>query len=114
MSTQTPQYGEYVDTAPTVTSDVYAEDDGTGASAGNAHGAVGVPGTFTFTSKVSGVQSFTCSIDWGPGVTIPAGSNGVAQLTYTPDSSGYHEVDVYATAADGTVFDTYYYAFYVN
>jgi len=42
MNTQTPQYGEYVDTAPTVTSDVYA------------------------------------------------------------------------TAADGTVFDTYYYAFYVN
>jgi hypothetical protein len=105
---------EYVDTSPTVTADVYLEDNGTGASAGNAHGGVGVPGVFTFTSKVSGVVSFTYSIDWGPGVTIPAGANGVAQLTYTPDTNGYHEVDVYATAADGTVFDTYYYAFYVS
>jgi hypothetical protein len=104
----------YIDTSPAVTSDVYLEDNGTGASAGNSHGGVGIPGTFTFTSYVPGVVSFTYSIDWGSGVTIPADANGVAQLTYTPDSSGYHEVDVYATGANGTVYDTYYYGFYVN
>jgi hypothetical protein len=37
-----------------------------------------------------------------------------AQMTYTPDTSGYHELDVSATAVDGTILDTYYYGFVVN
>lgn len=102
---------EYIDTTPTVTSTVYP-DLSSGAS--GSGGGVGVPGVFSFSSKVPGVQSFTYSIDGAPSVTIPADSNGAAQITYTPDSSGFHEIDVYATAADGSTLDTYYYYFIVN
>jgi len=105
------QVYEYVDTSPTVTSDVYPDVSLDPNATG---GGVGVPGVFKFVSKVPGIQSFSYSIDYGPDVTIPADANGTAQITYTPDTSGYHEIDVYATAADGTVFDTYYYGFVVN
>lgn len=105
------QFYKYIDTSPTVTSDVYPDLNLDPAATG---GGVGIPGTFAFTSKVTNVASFTYTIDWGQSVTIPADANGTAQTTYTPDTSGYHELDVYATAADGTVFDTYHYGFVVN
>ncbi len=105
------QVYEYVDTSPTVTSDVYPDVSLDPNATG---GGVGVPGVFTFVSKVPGIQSFSYSIDYGPNVTIPADASGKAQITYTPDTSGYHEIDVYATGPDGTVYDTYYYGFVVN
>ena len=101
---------EYIDDSPTVTSDVYPDTSIDPTATG---GGVGVPGVFTFTSKAP-AQSFTYSIDYAPGVTIPVGANNTAQITYTPDTSGYHEIDVYATSADGTVSSTYYYGFVVN
>jgi len=105
------QIFEYIETSPTVTSDVYPDLNLDPTATG---GGVRIPGVFTFTSKVPNVRSFTYSVDWGQSVTIPADANGTAQITYTPDTSGYHELDVYATAADGTIFDTYYYGFAVN
>ena len=101
---------EYLDTTPTVTSDVYPDLSVNPSGSG---GGAGVPGVFKFSSKVPGVQSFTYSVG-GTSVTVPADSNGTAQITYTPQSGGFYELDVYATAADGSALDTYYYYFIVN
>jgi hypothetical protein len=96
----------FVDTTPTITSDVYPAD-GSG-------GGVGVTGTFTFASKVSNAASFSYSFDYAPETTVSVAADGTAQVTYTPTASGFHSLYVYTTGADGTVFDTSYYYFTVN
>jgi hypothetical protein len=106
-------YGEwslYYDTTPTVGSDVYLEE----GSNPDTNGGVGIPGTFTFAPKVPNLVSYTYSFDSAPAVTVPAGADGTGQVTWAPDSSGTHLLSVSATAADGTVTDTYLYFFDVN
>ncbi|MEU2631612.1 hypothetical protein [Kitasatospora sp. NPDC007106] len=100
----------FVDTSPTVTSDVYPEDTGTPVNAGG----VGVTGTFTFAPTVPDVASYTYSFDWGPETTVVPGADGTAQVSWAPDTSGQHLVYAYQTDTNGEVYDAYYYAFDVN
>ena len=53
-----------VDTSPTVSSDVYLENQ--------TSGGAGVPGTFTFAPKVKGITSYTYAFSDGTGGTVAA------------------------------------------
>jgi len=44
----------------------------------------------------------------------PADANGRASFTYTPDTAGFHEIEVYAVAANGIVSDWAFYDFQVT
>ncbi|MCC8243354.1 hypothetical protein [Saccharothrix luteola] len=81
---------------PEVHSDVYTDS-------GEPTGGVGVPGTFTFSPPPGWTQvsAYSYSVDWGEYVDVPAGPDGVATITLTPSTSGYHDLDVYAINADG-------------
>lgn len=98
----------FVDTSPTVTSDVYAEN--------GSSGGAGVPGTFTFTPKVKSadIASYTYSLNWGDGTTVTAGAHGEAQISWTPSQSGWYDLEVYATTKDGVQLAPYDYFFIVN
>ena len=99
----------YFDTTPTVSSDVYVEN--------GTSGGVGVPGTFTFEPKVSGVVSYTYSFDWGATeTTVAADANGAAQISWTPPQGdgAFYDLNVYATTANGTELSAYDYYFSVN
>ena len=95
-----------VDTTPTVSSDVYAEN--------GTSGGTGVPGTFTFAPKVKNVASYTYSFNSDPEVTVKARGKGVATIKWTPSASGYYDLEVYATTKDGLVLAPYDYIFFVN
>lgn len=96
----------YVDTSPTVSSDVYVEN--------GSSGGVGVPATFTFAPKVKGVANYTYAFDWGQGSTVKADGQGNAQITWTPTRSGWYDLTVYATTKDGVQLAEYDYFFTVN
>ncbi|MEV6346923.1 hypothetical protein [Actinoplanes sp. NPDC051851] len=100
-------YDHYLDiaTGPGVTSDVYLPQEQ------GSFGGAGVPGTFTFTPPLgwTEVDSYEYSFDIiDTPVSVPAGADGTATITWTPDHAGYYGVDVYATRADGGVEHTYY------
>ncbi|MEV4056091.1 hypothetical protein AB0J55_33200 [Amycolatopsis sp. NPDC049688] len=90
---------------PNVTSAEYPE--------GQTSGAVGVPGTFVFSSPVPGAASYT--YDFGGGVhgTVPAGPDGTASVVFTPTQSYINSIRVTTTFADGTVSEDGGYTFYV-
>lgn len=94
-----------VDTTPTVSSNVYLENQ--------TSGGVGVPGTFTFAPKVKGITSYTYGFSDGTGGTI-ATHNGTAQITFTPTQSGFYFLDVFGTTRDGLQLADYFYVFSVN
>lgn len=94
-----------VDTSPTVSSNVYAENA--------SSGGVGVPGTFTFAPKVKGVASYTYSFNWGTPTTVKAIAGGSAQISWTPPQSGWYDLEVYATTKDGIQLAPYDYYFTV-
>jgi hypothetical protein len=96
---------QYVDTAPSVTSSTYPENGDSGG--------VGVTGMFTLAPRSPSVASYVYSFDNGTAVTVPAATDGTATFDWTPDMDGFHELDVYAVAADGIPSDTYYYFFTV-
>jgi len=98
----------YVDTTPTVSSDVYVEN--------GTSGGVGVPGTFTFTPKAGKAASYTYSFNYGPAVTVKAGAKGAATIHWTPDATdeGFVDLNVYETTKDGLVLSAYDYYFTVN
>lgn len=96
----------FVNTTPVVKSDVYPEN-GSG-------GGVGVTGTFNFSPPVKGVASYTYSFNWGPQTTVKADGDGTAKITWTPDQSGWYDLEVYATTKDGTQLFPYDYFFTVN
>jgi hypothetical protein len=94
-----------VDTSPTVSSDVYPENQ--------TSGGAGIPGTFTFAPKVKGITSYTYSFSDGTSGTVAA-RNGTAQVTWTPQQSGFYFLDVYGTTKDGIQLSDYFYVFFVN
>jgi hypothetical protein len=98
----------FLDTAPHISSDVYAEN-ATG-------GGVGVTGTFTFTPSVNDVASYTYS--WGGGFgapqTVVKAHGGKATINWTPTASGSYDLEVFATAKDGTQLAPSDYSFTVN
>ncbi|WP_457033220.1 hypothetical protein [Kitasatospora sp. P5_F3] len=100
----------YVDTSPTVTSETYPEDTGSGT----AGGGVGVTGVFTFAPKVKNTASYTYALDFGAETTVAAAADGTAQVSWTPDTSGQHILSVYPTDRDGRTYETYYYYFNVS
>jgi hypothetical protein len=95
-----------VDTSPTVSSNVYLENQ--------TSGSVGIPGTFTFAPKVKGVTSYTYGFSDGTGGTVATHNNGTAQITFTPTQSGFYFLDVYGTTKDGLQLADYFYVFFVN
>lgn len=94
------------DTMPTVSSNVYPENE--------SSGGVGTPGTFTFAPPVKGIVSYTYSFNFGTPITVKAGRDGLASITWTPDQSGFYDLDVYATTRDGIQLLPYDYDFTVN
>jgi hypothetical protein len=100
-------WSTFFDTTPTVSSDIYLE--------GQTSGGAGIPGTFTFAPKVKGIVSYTYSVNGDPPVTVPAGPDGTAQITFTPDQSGgFYDLNVYGTTRDGVQLAAYDYIFFTN
>ena len=98
--------GDYtINTEPTVSSNVYAEN-GTG-------GGVGVTSTFTFAPPVKDVASYSYSFDYGTTQTIVKAHGGTARLSWTPTASGSYDIEVYAILKDGTELYPYDYFFNV-
>jgi len=95
-----------IDTTPTVSSDVYLENQ--------TSGGAGIPGTFTFAPKVKGITSYTYAFSDGTGGTVAAKGNGTAQISWTPSQSGFYFLDVYGTTKDGIQLIDYFYVFFVN
>ena len=94
------------DTTPTVGSDAYPENQ--------SSGGVGAPGTFTFTPKVKHIVSYTYSFNYGTPVTVKVGRGHTATVSWTPDQSGFTDLEVYATTKDGLELMPYDYFFTVN
>jgi hypothetical protein len=104
-------YSAYLDNAPTVTSDVYPDYNATGRGGGG----VGVTGHFTFGSPQAGVAGYEYWIDWNEYYTVTAGPDGTATVSWTPGSSGLHEIEVYAIDQNGSeISDLGTYDFSVN
>ncbi|MFU8874899.1 hypothetical protein [Micromonospora sp. SL4-19] len=85
------------DPGPGVTSDVYLSD-------GEPHGGVGVPGTFTFSPPVgwSEVGYYRYSFNGEDFFDAPAGPDGRASVTWTPETSGPVNLDVFVIRPDDT------------
>ncbi|WP_326562449.1 DNRLRE domain-containing protein [Micromonospora sp. NBC_01796] len=83
---------------------------------GTAGGGVGVPGDFTFT-PVAGwtdTSAYRYSFDGAEPTEVPAGQDGRATITWAPTTSGWHELEVYAVRADGSVsYESNWYSFLV-
>jgi hypothetical protein len=90
---------------PVVTSTDYPED--------STGGGVGVPDTFTFTSPVPDVVSYTYTFD-GDEETVPAGPDGAAQVVLTPTDTSAQELLVSSALPDGATSDVKFYSFLVN
>lgn len=95
-----------LDTTPTVSSDVYLENQSSGGA--------GVPGTFTFAPKIKGITSYTYEFSDGTSGTVPVNGTGTAKITWTPSQSGFNFVDVYGTTKNGIQLMDYFYVFGVN
>jgi hypothetical protein len=65
-------------------------------------GYVTTPGTFTFSSALPGVVSYTYTYLQAAPVTVPAGPDGTASVTLTPLSTDTQYLDVTSTFADGS------------
>ncbi len=101
----------FISTAPTITADIYPDYYGSGLGGGG----VGIAGNFTFTSSLPDVVGFRYWIDWNESFTVPAGPDGTATVSWTPDTSGVHEIEVWAVDAnDSFVSDLGTYGFLVN
>lgn len=100
---------DYVDVAsnmPTVTSTQYPEYI--------YSGGVSEPGTFTFSSPVPGVLSYTYTFNSDAPVTVPAGSDGTASVVLTPTTPYAQTLKVTSTLADGTTSEQNFYSFNAN
>jgi hypothetical protein len=95
-----------IDTTPTVSSNVYLENQ--------SSGGVGVPGTFTFAPKVKDIVSYTYSFNFAQTLTVKAGGDGVALVSFTPEQSGFYDLEVFGTTRDGLELAPTDYFFIVN
>lgn len=94
-----------IDSFPGISSDVYPIY-GYG-------GGAGVSGTFTFSSPVKNIASFSYTVNGGPATAVHA-ANGQAQITFTPPASGWYDIEVTPIAKDGTTLFPNDYYFGVN
>ncbi|WP_208630663.1 DNRLRE domain-containing protein [Amycolatopsis kentuckyensis] len=74
-------------------------------------GYVTTPGTFTFSSPLPGVVSYTYAHYRGAEGTVPAGPDGTASVVLTPLSTDTQYLTVTSTFADGSVSKPGYYSF---
>ncbi|MEV0217489.1 hypothetical protein [Micromonospora sp. NPDC050695] len=102
--------------APTVASAVYPSGDW-----GSANGAIGVPGTFTFTSASADTVRYRYEFyesdqsEQIPPATVDADRlGGPATVEWTPRAAGYHSVAVYAIDRAGNYSEQTHYVFYVR
>jgi hypothetical protein len=58
--------------------------------------------------------SYTYSFNSGQTVTVKAGRDGAAQISWTPDQSGFYDLNVYATTRNRLELTPYDYYFTVN
>jgi hypothetical protein len=89
-----------VDTSPYIESEQFPTDGTLGAP-------VGTTGTFTLRPHMHGVVSYTYQfnqyqVDEQPPVTVPAGPDGSATISFTPTRAFYNTLNVTSTTADGT------------
>lgn len=82
---------------PGVTSDVYLSD-------GEPHGGIGVPGTFVFSPPAgwTEVDHYRYSFNGEDFFDAPAGPDGRASVTWTPETSGWVNLDVYVIGPNDT------------
>jgi hypothetical protein len=73
-------------------------------------GQIGKPGTFTLSSLAPNVTGYQYVFDGHPAVTVPAGADGTAQISLTPEVFENHLV-VSAIYADGHTSASYDYYF---
>lgn len=92
---------------PKVTSAEYPEG-------GGMTGAVGVPGTFVFSSPVPGAVSYSYDFENGPSGTVAAGPDGTASVVFAPRVPYINGIFVTTKFADGSVSEQGGYTFYVN
>lgn len=90
---------------PNITSAEYPESQ--------TSGGVGIPGTFTFSSPVPGVVSYTYSFNSQAPTTVAAGPDGTASVVFTPTQTYVNLLEVTATLAGGVVSESRAYFFYV-
>ncbi len=82
--------------APLVASTVYPDS--------RAGGGPGVAGVFTLAPRSPGVVEYVYYLDWdydNP-IVVPAGADGRASFTFTPDASGFHDLEVHSRTAGGS------------
>jgi hypothetical protein len=101
------RYQVYLFTSPLVSSEVYPFNQGGGGP--------GVAGEFVFgPGAMPNVAEYVYSFDSEPEVVVPAGPDGRATVTFTPDRSGWMDLTVHSRTADGATSDSTYYPFLVN
>lgn len=73
------------------------------------------PGTFTLKSQQPGATTFVYSIDGTDrfNVAVPVGSDGTAEVAWTPSTSGYYYLHAISKNADGARSSETYYSFFV-
>ncbi|MFC4585369.1 hypothetical protein [Sphaerisporangium corydalis] len=92
---------------PSVSSAVYPAD-GPG-------GGAGVPGEFTFSAGGGrGVVAYRYQFDFGTEVELPAGENGTARATLTPETAGAHVLSVVSVDGAGYASPAHTYYFSVD
>lgn len=82
--------------APVVASTEYPDSE--------SGGGPGVTGVFDLTPRTPGVVEYVYYLWWdydNPTV-VPAGADGRASFTFTPDASGFYPIQVFSRTADGT------------
>ncbi|MFC8615750.1 DNRLRE domain-containing protein [Micromonospora purpureochromogenes] len=84
----------YVRTEPLVSSAQWPLDGSVGAP-------VGTKGSFVLKPGMDGVTEYVYSFNWGEQRTVPAGEDGSATVSYTPESAYYHSMQVFSRTADG-------------
>jgi hypothetical protein len=105
-------YSFQISSAPLASSPQYPEN--------GFSGGPGIPGTFTFTPRSAGVTAYvyqfldSSSGDPAPAVTVPAGPDGTAVVTFTPTHEGDYGISVQAKSADGALTPATAYNFAVQ
>lgn len=87
-------YNFHVRSEPEVTSAQWPLDGSVGAP-------VGTKGSFVLSPRMDGVVEYVYSFNWGEQTTVPAGEDGRATISYTPESAYYHSIQVFSRTADG-------------
>jgi hypothetical protein len=77
-------------------------------------GGVGVPGTFTVSSPLPNVVTYTYVLNSDDPTTVPAAADGTLSLVLVPSTPDEQVLTVTGTSADGTVSEPDTYIFFVS